>query len=98
MDAGLWPPAHRYNDNERYWMKYIIIFSLRPLKNVRFYSRSKKTKILTTVIHLLFRGLEFESDVEIGKKRAFFKGLSLSSIERPAANRAKPLRFEAKLR
>jgi hypothetical protein len=47
----------------------------RPFKNVQFCPRSRKTKILTTGIHLVFRGLKFESDTEIGKKGAIFKGL-----------------------
>ena len=45
------------------------------MKNVQFCPRSRKTKILTTGIHLVFRGLKFESDAEIGQKGAFFKGL-----------------------
>ena len=38
-------------------------------------SRSRKTKILTTGIYLIFRGLKFESDAEIGRNGSFFKGL-----------------------
>jgi hypothetical protein len=34
-----------------------------------------KARILTTGIPVVFRGLEFEPDAEIGQKRAFFKGL-----------------------
>jgi len=49
----------------------------RALKKVQFYSRSRKTKILTTGIQLVFRGLKFESDAEIGQKEAFFKALGL---------------------
>jgi caffeoyl-CoA O-methyltransferase len=45
------------------------------LKNVLFCSRSRKTKILSTGIPLVFRGLKFESDAEIGEKGAFFKAL-----------------------
>jgi hypothetical protein len=48
----------------------------RPLKNVQFCPRSRKTKISTAGIHLVFRGLKFESDKEIGLKGAFFKGLN----------------------
>jgi hypothetical protein len=48
---------------------------MRPLKNAQFCSRSRKARILTTGIPVVFRGLEFESDAEIGQKGAFFKGL-----------------------
>jgi hypothetical protein len=34
----------------------------RPLKNAQFFSRSRKARILTTGIPVVFRGLEFESD------------------------------------
>jgi len=54
---------------------------VRPLKNVQFCPRSRKTKILTTGIHLVFRGLKFEYDEEIGQKRAFFKGLIITEQE-----------------
>ncbi len=49
---------------------------MRALKRVQFFSRSKKTKILTTGIHVIFRGLKFESDTEIGQKGTFFKALA----------------------
>jgi hypothetical protein len=48
---------------------------VRALKNVQFCSRSRKTKIFTTGIHLVFRGIKFESDAEMGQKGAFFKVL-----------------------
>ena len=48
---------------------------MRPLKNVHFCSRSRKAKILTTVIHVVFRGLKSETDTEIGQKGTFCKGL-----------------------
>jgi hypothetical protein len=48
---------------------------VRPLKNAQFCRRSRKTKNLTTGIHLVFRGLNFEYDAEIGQKGVFFKGL-----------------------
>ena len=35
-------------------------------------------KILTTGIHIVFRGLKSESDTGIGQKGAFFKGLETS--------------------
>jgi len=47
----------------------------RPLKNVNFCSGSRKMKNLTAGIYGIFRGLDFESDAEIGQKRAVFKGL-----------------------
>ena len=34
----------------------------RPLKNAQFCSRSRKARIQTTGIPVVFRGLEFESD------------------------------------
>ena len=49
----------------------------RPLKNVNFCSSSRKTKNLITGIHCVFRGLNFESDAEIGQKGAFFKGINV---------------------
>jgi hypothetical protein len=45
------------------------------LENVQFCPRSRKTKILTTGIHVVFRGLKFKSEAEIGQKGVFFKGL-----------------------
>ena len=50
----------------------------RPLKRADFYSSSRKAKILTTGIYVIFRGLKFEPDEEIGQKGAFFKGLKAS--------------------
>jgi hypothetical protein len=47
----------------------------------------RKTKILTAGIHLVFRGLKFESDAEIGQKRMFFKGLSLREANFRALDR-----------
>jgi hypothetical protein len=43
------------------------------LKNVQFWSRSRKAKISTTGIYVIFRGLKFEPDVEIEQKGAFLK-------------------------
>ncbi len=37
----------------------------RPLKNAQFRFSSRKTKILTTGIHRVFRGLKFESEADI---------------------------------
>jgi len=39
--------------------------------------RSRKTKILTTVILVVFRGLKFESDADIGGKDSFRSGTIL---------------------
>ncbi len=47
----------------------------RPLKNVQFCPRPRQAKILTTGIHLVFRGLKFEPNAGIGRKGTFFKGL-----------------------
>ncbi len=40
----------------------------------------EKTKILTTGIHRVFRGLKFEPDAEIGQKGAFCKGLDTATF------------------
>jgi hypothetical protein len=50
---------------------------VRPLKNAQFCSSSRKAKILTGGIYLIFRGLQFEPDTEIGQKGVFFKGLGV---------------------
>jgi len=39
----------------------------RQFQNVQFCSRSRKAKILTTGIHVVFRGLKFEPDADIGQ-------------------------------
>ncbi len=52
------------------------LYRKRPLQNVQFCPRSRKTRILTTGILLVFRGVKFESKAEIGQKGTFFKGLS----------------------
>jgi hypothetical protein len=54
----------------------------RPLKNAQFCSKSRKARILNIGIPGVFRGLEFESDAEIGQKGAFFKGLGKSLVLR----------------
>ena len=51
---------------------------MRPLKNGNFYSSSRKVKISTTGIYLIFRELEFEPDAEIGQKVPFCKGLRVN--------------------
>jgi len=53
------------------------VHRVRPLKNVQFCSRLRKTKMLTTDIQRVFRGLKFKSDEEIGQKGAFCKGLRI---------------------
>jgi hypothetical protein len=42
---------------------------LRPSKKANFWLRSRKANILTADIHIVFRGLKFEPDTEIGQKR-----------------------------
>ena len=59
-----------------------LLDEVRPLKNAQFCSRSRKIKILTTGIYLIFRGLKFESDAEIGQKGAFCKGLEVGMMLR----------------
>jgi len=44
---------------------------MSQFQNVHFCSRSRKVKILTTGIHVVFRGLKFEHDADIGRKGAF---------------------------
>jgi hypothetical protein len=41
-----------------------------------FVQGQRKVKILNARIHLVFRGLKFESDDEIGQKGVFFKVLN----------------------
>jgi len=43
----------------------------RQFQNVQFCSKSRKAKILTTGIHVVFRGLKFEPDADIGQKGTF---------------------------
>jgi len=50
----------------------------RPLKNGNLCSSSRKAKILTGGIHVVFRGLKFEPDAEIGHKVPF-RNLRLSA-------------------
>ncbi len=45
-----------------------------PNENYDFSLRSMKTKILTTGIQMVFRGLKFESDKGIGEKDSFGLG------------------------
>ncbi len=52
---------------------------VRALKNVQFWSNSRKAKILTTGIHAVFRGLKIESDVEVGQKGTFLMALIVFS-------------------
>ena len=49
-------------------------FQLRQFQNVSRLqrdSRSRKARILTTGIHLVFRGFKFEPDADIGQKGTF---------------------------
>ena len=70
---------------------------MRPLKNAQFCSRSRKARILTIPLYkrdrhpypLVFRGLEFEPDAEIGQKGAFFKGLRIRTQTTSDANSGK---------
>jgi hypothetical protein len=47
---------------------------LRVLKNVQFFSRSRKKKNLSTGIHPVFRELKFESDIKIGQNGGISQG------------------------
>ena len=42
-------------------------------QNVSVCSRSRKAKILTTGIHVVFRGLKFKPDADIGQISADFE-------------------------
>jgi len=52
--------------------KYSFLFKFKS--KIPDFDRGK-AKILTTDIHYVFRGLQFETDAEIGQKGAFCKGL-----------------------
>jgi hypothetical protein len=69
---------------------------LRPLKNAQFCSSSRKAKILTTGIHLVFRGLKFEPDVPplAGGKRERFANVA-ATPDRDGANSGDQLRRKA---
>ena len=54
--------------------------TVRPLKNVQFWSRSRKAKISTTGIYRIFRGLKFEPDAEIGQISADFERGRFSKV------------------
>ena len=74
------------------------VINVRPLKNVQFCSSSRKAKILTTGIHLVFWGFKFEPDpseigfafhrasTEIGQKGAFCKGLKVMIMLKSETN------------
>ena len=49
------------------------IHRIESFKKIQFCSRSRKTLILTTGIHLVFRGSKSESDTEIEQKGKFLK-------------------------
>jgi len=51
---------------------------MRPLENGNLCLSSRKAKISTTGIHIVFRGLKFEPDAEIGHKVPF-RSLRLSA-------------------
>jgi len=57
----------------------ITKWNLLKNKKANFWSKSRKEKILTADIHLVFRGLKFEPDTEIGQK-GFFKKVSKEGV------------------
>jgi len=61
------------------WAK--LLSSLRSLQNVQFCSSSRKAKTLNTGTYWMFRGLNFETDAEIGQKGTLCKGLSLHLLK-----------------
>jgi len=58
------------------------IYEVRPLKNVQFWSRSRKAKISTTGIYRIFRGLKFEPDAEIGQISPDFERGRFAKVSR----------------
>jgi hypothetical protein len=60
--------------------EYDHIKELKPLQNAHFCSSSRKAKILTTRIHLVFRGLKFEPDTDMGQEGMFCKDLGLLEL------------------
>jgi len=63
-------------------LKFCLSIS-RPLKNAQFWSRSRRAKISTTGIYGIFRGLKFESDVEIDQINADFERGRFSKVSSP---------------
>ena len=59
----------------------MVCRAMSPLKNGNFCTSSRKAKISTTGIYLIFRGLKFEPDTEIGQKVPFYKGLNWTITE-----------------
>jgi len=55
---------------------------MRPLKNAQFCSSSRKAKILTTGIYVIFRGLKFEFDAEIGQISTDFERECFSKVSK----------------
>ena len=53
------------------------MLGLKPLKNIQFCLSSRKKKILTADIQIVFRGLKSDFDAEFGQKGAFLRGFTL---------------------
>ena len=81
--SGMMCPGLESSGCSEYQSRTTDTIKGRTLKNVQFCSRSRKTKILTTGIHLVFRGLKFESDAEIGQKGMFLKALRFKKKGEP---------------
>jgi len=56
------------------------LFEFKP-PALRAYAPEGKAIILTTGILVVFRGLKFEPDTEIGQKGVFCNGLTESSLK-----------------
>jgi len=67
-------------------MAHIDNHGVRPLKNAQFCSNSRKAIILTGGIYLIFRGLQFEPDTEIGQISADFERGCFSKVSEYYAN------------
>jgi len=67
----------------------------KTFENATFSRQARKAKILTAGIYVIFRGLKFEPDTEIGQKGVFFKGLILFL---PLLRQLQPWKVEAACR
>ena len=84
--------SERSGDIDSFWSEQSID-PARPFKNAHLCSSSRKAKILTPDIHWVFRGLKFESDIDIGQKGAFCKGLSVLTGQRGSSSILSPFMY-----
>ncbi len=55
---------------------------MRPLKNIHFYSMSRKANILIAGIHVVFRGLKSELDAKMGQISEDFEKGCLAKVSK----------------